>query len=159
MTYLCNPRFDLPEKWKCKRVIFYAQGLKVYGEMPYLLKRKLKAEFFSNHFAFGGAFRGASMMPPSAEFNYTVIPYRQKPEYIASLLDWLFADAGFEWAIAAPEDFKRNIRCSTAFSDGPPQTWVPANNNKGWKEGFEKAMNGLPSITIQQLLKGQNDVG
>jgi hypothetical protein len=153
--YRCNPRHDLPEKWKAKRIIFYGQGLKIYGEMPYLLKRRLKAEFFSN-FRHNGQF---GLIAPAMEMNYSVVPYNQSPEYTAALLEWLFADAGFEWAIAMPDEFDLNIRRSTAFSDQLPHVWSPAQNEQGWNEGFAKAMTGIPPAAIQKLLGGDAGVG
>jgi hypothetical protein len=153
--YKCDPRYDLPEKWKIKRIIFYGQGLKIYGEMPYLMKRRLRVEFFSNYHH-NGQF---GLIAPAMEMNYSVVPYHQSPDLTAALLEWLFADAGFEWAIAVPDEFDLNIRRSTAFSDRNPAVWVPAQNEQGWREGFAKAMSGITPTAIQKLLGGDADVG
>jgi hypothetical protein len=159
MAFRCDPPQDLPTVWKPKRIIFYAQGLKIYGVLPYLLNRRLKGEFYSNHFVQGsGAFRGMGMIAPAYECNYTVIPHTQKPEHAKALLEWLSQDAGIEWAIASPQDFNLNIRCSTAFSDRHPEVWVPVENDQGWSEGFTQAMQGLPAAAVQKLLGGA-DVG
>jgi hypothetical protein len=159
MSFRCDFAQDLPEKWKPKRIIFYAQGLKIYGLLPHFLNRRLKGEFYSNNFVqSSGSFRGMGMIAPACEFNYTFIPYTQKPEYAKALLEWLSQDAGLEWAIASPQDFNLNIRCSTAFSDQYPEVWCPAQNEQGWSKGFTQAMQGLPAAVIQKLLGGA-DVG
>jgi hypothetical protein len=159
MPFRCDFSQDVPNQSKPKRIIFYAQGLKIYGLLPHILNRRLKAEFYSNYFVqSSGAFRGAGMIAPAVEFNYTVIPYTQKPEHAKTLFEWLYEGKGFEWAIAAPQDFNLNIRHSTAFSDRHPEVWVPAQNAEGWSEGFTKAMQGLPAVAIQKLLGG-TDVG
>ena len=124
-SYWANPQFDLPAPWKEKAIIFYAQGLKVYGQIPYLLQRRLQAEFYSNN----APIFGARIVAPSWERNYTVIPYRHKDgnphvqKAIKALLDWLYADKGFVWAIAM--DFHDNIKCWNAWRP-KPETWAPA---------------------------------
>lgn len=153
MVYRCDPGLDLPAPHKAKRVIFYRHGLKVYGELPYLLKKRLKAEFYSN-FAVNGGF---GMIAPAVEPNYSVIPCGQPPDRSMALLDWLFADAGFEWAIAI--DYDRDIRCSTAFSGSLPQCWVPANNEGGWRKGFIEAMAGQESATLNPLISPATEIG
>jgi hypothetical protein len=159
MAFRCDPPQDLPQVWKSKRIIFYAQGLKIYGVLPYILNRRLKGEFYSNYFVQdGGAFRGCGMIAPAYESNYTLVPYTQKPEYAKALLEWLSEDAGFEWAIASERDFNNDLRHGTAFSHRDPETWVPAQNEQGWNEGFSKAMQGLPAGEILGLLGG-SDVG
>lgn len=151
MPYLCDPTHDLPTKWKQKRIIFYAQGLKVYGELPYLLRQRLRAEFFSNSYH-NGEF---GLIAPAMEPNYTVVSYNQPVERSTALLDWLFADTGFEWAIAAPEEFKLNIWQSTVCSPGIPNTWVPAENSEGWRGGFQKVMVGVEIPKIKILLNAK----
>ncbi len=159
MAFRCDFSQDLPAPWKVKRIIFYSQGLKVYGELPYILKRKLQAEFYSNFFVqSSGAFRGHGMIVPAYESNYTVVPYTQKPEHTKALLSWLSEDKGFEWAIASKRDFNKDLRDGTAFTSRNPEVWVPAQNEQGWNEGFTKAMQGLPAAAIQKMLGG-TDVG
>jgi hypothetical protein len=159
MSFRCDFSQDVPALWKPKRIIFYSQGLKIYGLLPHILNRRLKGEFYSNYFVqSSGAFRGAGMIAPAQEFNYTYVPYTQKPAHAKALLEWLSEDKGFEWAIASAQDFNLNIRCSTAFSDRHPEVWVPAENEQGWNEGFTKAMQGLAAAAIQKLL-GETDVG
>lgn len=133
---------DLPMDWKPKRIVFYAQGLKIYGLIPHLLNRRLKGEFISNYFVqTSGMFRGAGMLAPTGEENYTVIGYSQRPEYVQFLLDWLYEGKGFEWAIAGPENFQDDIREWNA-GKRPPETWVPAQEDQGWREGFQLALKG-----------------
>jgi hypothetical protein len=159
MAFRCDFSQDVPEKWKPKRIIFYKQGLKIYGLLPHILNRRLKGEFFSNYSVHSsGAFRGHGMIAPAYESNYTLVHYTQKPEYAKALLEWLSQDAGFEWAIASPQDFNTDLREGTAFSNRNPEVWVPAQNEQGWSEGFTKAMQGLPAGVIQRLLGGA-DVG
>lgn len=151
MGYRADFSQDLPADWEPKRIIFYAQGLKVYGLLPHLLSRRLKGEFISNVAMLSGWARGAAIAAPTGENNYTVIPYAQKPEHAAMLLDWLYAEAGFEWAIAASENWHDSIREWNAYKQ-PPSTWVPASNEQGWREGFQKAIEGDRSAI--QLLGG-----
>jgi hypothetical protein len=159
MAFRCDPPQDLPQAWKPKRIIFYDQGLKVYGVLPYFLNRRLEGEFYSNCYVHSsGAFRGHGMIAPAYESNYTLVPYTQKQEYAKALLEWLSQDTGFEWAIASPRDFNIDLRHGTAFTQRNPEVWVPAQNEQGWSEGFTKAMQGLPAGAIQQLL-GCADVG
>lgn len=122
MAYWANPQTDLPKAWKQKRIIFYAQGLKIYGQIPYLLQRRLQAEFYSNNAPFGGA----RLLAPSFEQNYTVISYRRKggdphsQEAVEALLNWLYADKGFEWAIA--KKFNKRIDLAN-FWNWLPEVW------------------------------------
>lgn len=121
MAYYANPRADLPASWKTKRLVFYAMGLKVYGQMPYILQRKLRARFISNHF--GGA--GGEVWWPAAESNYTLVSYRRpdgsphSAEVLMTFFDWLYADKGFEFAIAGEKSFYQDIR-SIAIYEWPP---------------------------------------
>ena len=145
---------DLPAAWKPKRIIFYAQGLKIYGLIPHILNRRLKGEFISNHYVHSsGVFRGAGMLAPTGEANYTVIPYCQKPEHAQMLLDWLYEDKGFEWAIASAQDWNENLREWNAYKE-PPSVWVPASNDQGWREGFRQALAG--DQAAMKLLGGSN---
>jgi hypothetical protein len=124
MTYFANPREDLPAPWKPKRIIFYAQGLKIYGQIPYILQRRLQAEFISNDVGV----LGGRLVGPTAECNYTLVRYRRQDDkphsdaVLEALLDWLCADRGFEWAIAL--DYYKHIDLPNLFN-WPPETWVP----------------------------------
>lgn len=76
---------------------------------------------------------GGRVFVPSMERNFTVVPYRQSngerhdPESIAALKEWLNADAGYEFAIAAPSEFGCEIRgINMRFS--LPETWLPPDN-------------------------------
>lgn len=160
MPFRCNPSEDLPSATKTKRIIFYGKGLKIYGTLPYLLSRRLKAEFYSNNFVqSGGAFRGMGLIAPAYEANYTVVPYTQRPQHASALLNWLLSDAGFEWAIAVPGEFDKEIRCTTAFSSQDPEVWVPDPEGEAWREGFLKAMHEGSLSAIQNLFAGEADVG
>lgn len=124
MTFFANPSQDLPQPWKQKRIIFYAQGLKIYGQLPYILQRRLQGEFFSNDMSF----MGGRLWGPSFENNYTLVRYRRAKDgkrhsdvALEALLDWLYADKGFEWAIA--KDFHRRIDLANLFN-WPPETFV-----------------------------------
>ena len=140
-SYWANPQTDLPAPWKEKGIIFYAQGLKVYGQIPYLLQRRLQAEFFSNN----APIFGARIVAPTREHNYTVIPYRREDgnphsrKAIKALLDWLYSDKGFVWAIA--KDFGDNIKTWNAWRS-KPETWAPAEE--------------MPPQLLR-LLSGEND--
>lgn len=128
MAYYADPNADLPAEWKLKRAIFYACSLKVYGQIPYILQRRLGAEFISN--IASGPF-GGRVVAPTGEDNYTVVPYRradgecQSDEALAAFLSWLEADAGYEWAIAAPGEFERRDLRQPNWWRKPPQTWIP----------------------------------
>jgi len=132
---------DIPSPGLPKRIIFYAQGLKIYGLIPYVLNRRLKGEFISNVAMLPGWGRGAAIAAPTGEANYTVIPYIQKPEHVQMLIDWLYEDRGFEWAIADPDNFNDQLREWNAYKQ-PPSVWVPCQSEEGWREGFQKALMG-----------------
>ncbi len=125
--FFANKR-DLPQPWQPKRIIFYAQGLKVYGQIPYILQRRLGAQFFSNDIVLGGLFAGMRIVGLTAERNYTVVPYRRpdgsphRETAVEALLNWLYADRGFEMAVAV--EFHRRIDLPN-FMNLPPETWVP----------------------------------
>lgn len=129
MSFYADPRQDLPSPIKPKRVIFYAQGLKIYGQIPYILARRLGAKFYSNNMPILGSGR---IIAPSGEPNYTVVPYRREDGQLHSektmkaLLEWLKAGKGFEWAVADEAEFFNNICTWTAWNR-PPKTWVPGN--------------------------------
>ena len=123
MTYYADLSRDLPTPYERKRVVFYRQGLKVYGLLPYLLQRRLKAQFFSGSVNWGGVRISAG----SFEQNWTAISYTQTSEALASLLDWLSSDAGFEVAIASREDFDDDIFSANIFRM-PPKTWHPVGD-------------------------------
>lgn len=123
MTYYADPKNDLPQPWKQKRIIFYAQGLKIYGQIPYILQRRLQAEFYSNN----ASFMGARLIAPTMENNYTLVHYRRadgqrhSDTILEALLDWLYNDKGFKWAIA--KDFFKRIDLPN-FWNWPPETFV-----------------------------------
>lgn len=128
MAYYADPRTDLPAAWRAKRVIFYALGLKVYGQIPYVLQRRLQAQFRSNSFSF----LAGRLTLPTGERNYTVVPYRRddgerQPEAaLDAFLAWLEADAGYEWAVAAEPDFnRRDLLEASNVLNHPPATWIP----------------------------------
>lgn len=127
MAYYADPRRDLPSRFKKKRVIFYEQGLKIYGQIPYILQMRLGAEFYSDNApaAFGGRIIAMTMEP-----NYTVVPYKQSREAIDALLEWLYGGDAFEWAVAV--DFYKNIRQWNALNM-PAQTFVPSHNEDRWR--------------------------
>lgn len=127
MTYYADPSRDLPVPWQAKRVIFYRQGLKIYGCLPHILARRVDAEFISNN----GAFMGGRIIAPTSEDNYTLVRYRRangrshRPEAIQALLTWLYSDKGFEWSIATPEFFNDRLDLPNWWQS-PPRTFVPA---------------------------------
>jgi len=136
MNFYADPANDLPSPFKPKRCIFYTQGLKVYGQIPYILQKRLQAEFYSNNMPC----LGGRIVAPTAEANYTVVPYRRRDEQphsqeaIDELLTWLYEGKGFEVAIAA--DFDKSICDWNAFQM-PPETWIPA------EEDYQDMIRGL----------------
>ena len=126
-----NMPADQPNMHTPKRVLFYAAGLKIYGLLPYLLNRRVRGQFRSNaHIA---------AVFPTWERNYTIVPYQQTPEAAAALLDWLYADAGFEWGIA--EDWHAALLGANAFND-PPCVFHLAN--RAVHAGFSTVLRGQP---------------
>lgn len=127
MTYYADPSRDLPAPWKAKRIVFYAKGLKVYGQIPYILQRKLHAEFISNN----APLLGGRIIGPTREQNYTIIRYRRNDgsmhseEAIEALMDWFYSDKGFEWGIAGSGNFRDNLDGPNFFQQ-PPETVVLA---------------------------------
>lgn len=123
--YYADPVRDLPSTIKSKQCIFYAEGLKVYGQIPYILQRRLEAEFYSNDTSIFG---GGRLTAPTQEPNYTVVPYHRangrshNNAALKALFDWLYADAGFEWAFAV--EFRRHIR-EWNLLNPEPGTFVP----------------------------------
>jgi hypothetical protein len=151
--FRCDPSTDLPAPGKIKQIVFYAQGLKIYGVLPFILKRRLRAEFYSNYFVqTSGAFRGAGIIAPSFESNYTLIIYDQSPEAIAALLDWLFRDAGFEWGVAPAQEFRKDLRQGTAFCFGEEPILSPSVNTPEWRELFAEIMAGTIAISTSSFL-------
>lgn len=114
MTFYADSTQDLPTPHKQKRIVFYADGLKVYGVIPYILQRRLGAKFYSNNAP--GLF-GCRMIAPTMEHNYTVVPYRATSRAVKELLDWLYANAGFRWGIA--KDFHAIIEGWNAWRPQP----------------------------------------
>jgi hypothetical protein len=145
MPYYANLDNDLPAPYKRKRAIFYRQGLKIYGLLPYILARKLKAQFFSGSFAGHGVMISAG----SFEANWTAVPYRQSPETLTALLEWLYSGKGFEVAIASEEDFDDNIFSGNVFR-APPKTWYPIGNAS--REGFLHIHEGMERTEVMGLL-------
>lgn len=78
---------DLPCSIKAKRGLFYPDGLKIYGLLPFVLAYKLRATFCSDRV-------------PGDEHNFTVVRYQQQPDIVQALVDWLCAHKGFVWKIA-----------------------------------------------------------
>lgn len=140
MTYYADLSNDLPVPYKRKRVIFYQQGLKVYGLLPYLLQKKLKAQFFSGSISWGNVRISAG----SFEDNWTAIPYQQSSTNLIFLLDWLYSDSGFEVALASKEDWEDNIFLGNIFHM-PPHTWYPLG---------EEVRQGFLQITEHPTRKG-----
>lgn len=103
---------DLPSKRKPKRIIFYPDGLKIYGLLPYLLQRQLRGEFSS-----------AWIKLNNDEDNFTVISYQQKPEHVQKLVDWLYEAAGFEWTIALGGERLRSSPGETPITYKPPESF------------------------------------
>jgi hypothetical protein len=145
MTYYANLSNDLPAPYKRKRVIFYRQGLKVYGLLPYILNRKLKAQFFSGTVSC----MGGTISMGSFESNWTAIPYTQSPENLKALLDWLYEDRGFEVALASREDWNDDIFSANVYRM-PPHTWYPIGNEA--REGFLQINSGMKRDDLIGLL-------
>jgi hypothetical protein len=137
MPYYADLSSDLPAPYKQKRAVFYRQGLKVYGLLPYILARRLKAQFFSGETSWGNVRISAG----SFESNWTAIPYQQSPEAVNALLDWLYADKGFEVAIASEQDWDDTIFSANVYRM-PPHTWYPAAG--GAREGYLQVL-GSPA--------------
>jgi len=130
MSYYADPTLDLPAPWKAKRIVFYARGLKVYGQIPYILQRRLQAKFYSNDMSlFGGRIVG-----PTREHNYTVISYRledgspHSAATLEALIDWLYSDKGFEFGIADPENFEDQIAMVNWFNSNPHTVQATENH-------------------------------
>lgn len=135
MTYYADLVHDLPTPYTVKRVIFYRRGLKVYGLLPYILQRKLKAQFFSGSIRWGNVRISAG----SFESNWTAVPYNQSPEHVIALLNWLYSDRGFEVALAAQEDWDDNIFSGNVYRM-PPSTWFPVGDEQ--RSGFVQVAGG-----------------
>ena len=133
----------MPSPFKPKRCIFYAQGLKVYGQIPYILQRQLQAEFFSNN----APFMGGRIVAPTSEANYTVVPYRRRDGQphsqaaIDALIVWLYEGKGLEWAVAV--DFEADIRGWNAWQQAA-QTWVPAADD--CRDRIQVLLNPHPNV-------------
>ena len=128
--YFANSN-DQPQAWKAKRLIFYQVGIKIYGQIPYILQKRLGATFISSE----SSFMGGRIIGPTFEDNYTIVPYRrsdgteQKPEAINALLDWLLSDRGCEYTIAIAGEFERSDLLRVNWLQMPPETWTPGDNN------------------------------
>jgi len=145
MPYYADLSNDLPAPYKRKRVIFYRQGLKIYGLLPYILQRKLKAQFFSGTVSWGNVRISAG----SLEENWTAVSYASVREYMDALLDWLSSDPGFEVAIASRDDWEDSIFSANVFRY-PPKTWYPMDGEikKGFLQIVEK-----PDIARNDIVK------
>jgi len=147
MAFYADTGRDLPAPWKPKQIIFYAEGLKVYGQIPYIHQRRLNARFYSNN---AEIFGGGRLIAPSMEANYTVVPYRRadgrqhKPDAIGAFFDWLFSDKGFEWAFAV--EFHKHI-ATVNWGNMHPETFVPGRFRPGERE--------QQSDMIQQFFLGK----
>lgn len=127
---------DAPATWKVKKCVFYAEGLKIYGQIPYRLQFLLDAKFISS--TFSGM--GSIFSVPTLEPNFTLIPYRQKngephlQSAIDELLQWLLEGKGYEWGVA--EDFNREFY-SINMMERTSNTWAPPDSQK-----FHKMLGG-----------------
>lgn len=126
MTYYADPSKDLPVPWKSKRIVIYAQGLKIYGQIPYILQRRLQAQFISNSMSC----LGSRIVAPSGEDNYTIIPWRRVDgeqhtiTAMDALLDWLYTDKGFEVAVATRRYFYDRLDLPNMWQS-PPHVFIP----------------------------------
>jgi hypothetical protein len=115
---------DIPSAGKQKEVLFYQTGLKVYGVLPYILHRKLRAEFCSSSDA--------------RENNFTLISYQQKSENVQALADWLYKDSGFVWAFCT-----QKLRAIP--DDRLPETYHPSFS-------FQEAVSQAFGVAVQTPL-------
>ena len=115
-----------------KKVIIYARGLKIYGQIPFLLQRRLQGRFISNHVGF----MGGSLIFPTMESNYTYIPWRRpdgrkhSDKAVSALLEWLLSGSGYSWAIANKRHFYDPIDEGPNFASEPPDVWTPGELKK-----------------------------
>ena len=145
---------DTPSASKTKRVLFYAAGLKIYGLLPHFLNRRVGGQFISHEYA--GSM--VIMTCPTFEQNYTIVHYIQRPAAAQGLLEWLYADAGFQWAIAL--DFFATDLLHINWMRYPPGVW---HSHKGIvRPGFSKVLQGLSEevspISILKALEVQSVV-
>lgn len=98
---------DIPDDRKPKRIVFYANGLKIYGVLPFVLNRKLNGKFCSG------------LKGSGDEDNYTIVGYSQTPTRVQELADWLYGGAGVEWGIA------ETIERLTERPGASPMTYRP----------------------------------
>ncbi len=117
---------DIPSPYKPKLAVVYAQGLKIYGAIPYLLTKRLQARFISREI---GGFLGGRIIGPASEPNYTIVPWRREdgalhtPEALQALMRWLESGKGYVWVIAGPENF--NDRLDTPWGRHLPKAFQP----------------------------------
>lgn len=132
MTFYASPR-DVPAAWERKKIIFYEMGLKIYGQIPYILSRRLQAKFISNN----TSFMGGRITASTGEDNYTIIPRLRddgephSPASIEALLEWLQKDAGYSWGVASNIDgeWERKDLLYANFWNDAPATYIPDGGN------------------------------
>jgi hypothetical protein len=151
-TYYADFDRDIISKNNPKRIVLYAKGLKIYGVLPYILARKLKAEFFSNNLGV----LGAKLIAPTQEDNYTIVPYAQSPASSQKLLDWLYSDAGFLWAIASSEYWDEEI-AKPNICNKFPEVWLPYENQE--KQTFLAVFSANNSDAAKLLLSTNASMG
>lgn len=145
MPYYADLNADVPAPYKPKKVVFYRQGLKIYGLLPYRLQRLLKAQFFSNSMSWGRV----RISGGTFEANWTAIPYQQSQENMSTLLDWLYSEAGFQVALASPAHWNDDI-FSPNVARMPPETWYPAGPEA--RPGFMNALDQPDRSAFLKLL-------
>jgi hypothetical protein len=129
---------DISTAGKQKNILFHPKALKVYGVVPYILGKKLKAQFFGNW-----------LQDSHTEPNFTVIKYQQKQEHIQALTDWLYADTSFKWAITDDVLWDR--------PSYPPDTIEPSQSFKmEVQQRFGHLVNCPGEAKIWDLVLGGN---
>jgi hypothetical protein len=146
MPYYANMEEDQPSAHKRKRIVFYRRGLKIYSLLPYILQRRLHAQFFSSTITGSGVRISAG----SFEANWTAISYQnQSPEAVEALMDWLFSGAGFKAAIASEENWDDDI-FSGNFFNYPPDVWHPVGAEA--RPGYITILKRLPATGRDEIV-------
>jgi hypothetical protein len=117
-----------------KKIVFYAVGLKIYGQLPHKINRLV-----------GGAFRSnqtATMRFPTGERNYTMVRFDLSAEAAEALWAWLHADAGFQWAVAQEAFYAsaHYLYGNNAYKHPPAFCWKHASRIQ--RSSFIKIMQG-----------------